>query len=72
MTVVTKKFQITIPKKVREDLGIKEGDQIAFLKTKDGYRIVKVDDLIDEAAEIFKDVEETVEEMRDSFGRNFD
>jgi antitoxin PrlF len=38
---VTSKGQITIPVKVREELGIKAGTQIAFLKNEHGDYVIK-------------------------------
>lgn len=29
--VLTKKFQITLPKKIRDILGVKSGDQVTFV-----------------------------------------
>jgi len=36
MTTVTQKGQVTIPKRVREQLGLKPGDQVEFGLTDDG------------------------------------
>ncbi|NQE54350.1 hypothetical protein C5S29_12220 [ANME-1 cluster archaeon GoMg3.2] len=36
MVSVTKKYQVTIPKQIRVDLGIKAGAEVVFLKTEDG------------------------------------
>lgn len=41
MSRVTKKGQVTIPKEVREELGIRPGDEIEFIETKRGYQIKK-------------------------------
>lgn len=43
MPRVTTKGQVTIPKKIREALGIKPGDKISFEETDSGYRIQKED-----------------------------
>ena len=43
MSRVTAKGQVTIPKAVREDLGIRPGDEVDFVKIESGnYRIRKV------------------------------
>ena len=43
MSRVTAKGQVTIPKAVRDDLGIRPGDEIDFVKIESGaYRIRKV------------------------------
>ncbi|WP_367182645.1 AbrB/MazE/SpoVT family DNA-binding domain-containing protein [Thermococcus sp.] len=69
MPVVTKKYQVTIPKEVREALGIKAGDKVVFVRTKEGYVIKPLDDFLREMAEIMKDVDETVEEVRKGLAR---
>lgn len=72
MVLVTKKYQITLPRKVREDLNIKAGEEVVFLKTRDGYKIVRAVDVIEEGLELFKDIDETVEEMRSGLGEEID
>ncbi|MEO2152399.1 MAG: AbrB/MazE/SpoVT family DNA-binding domain-containing protein [Thermococcus sp.] len=69
MPVVTKKYQVTIPKEVREALGIKAGDEVVFVRTKEGYVIKPLDDFLREMAEVMKDVDETVEEVRRGLAR---
>lgn len=69
MVSVTKKYQVTIPKEVREALGIKAGDEVVFVKTKDGYVIKRLEDFVKEMAELSKDVDETGDEMREGLGR---
>jgi AbrB family looped-hinge helix DNA binding protein len=34
---ITDKGQITIPNFIRKDLGLKMGDKVVFIKTKNGY-----------------------------------
>lgn len=41
MSRVTEKGQVTIPKEVREELGIRPGDEIEFVEREDGYQIKK-------------------------------
>lgn len=41
MPRVTTKGQVTIPKEIRDALGIKPGDEVAFEKTDAGYTIQK-------------------------------
>ncbi|AGK61674.1 looped-hinge helix DNA binding domain, AbrB family [Archaeoglobus sulfaticallidus PM70-1] len=72
MVLVTRKYQITIPKRVREELNIKAGDEVVFIKTEDGYKIVRADDVIKEGVEIFKDIDETIEEMKAGLQEGFD
>ncbi len=40
IVVVTRKFQITLTKDVRNKLGIKEGDKVVFIE-KDGEIIIR-------------------------------
>jgi AbrB family looped-hinge helix DNA binding protein len=72
MVLVTRKYQITIPKKVRKELNIKAGDEVIFIRTEEGYKIVKSDDIIEEGVEIFADIEETIEEVRAGLREGFD
>ena len=41
MPRVTTKGQVTIPKEIREELGIEPGDEIAFEEFETGYKIRK-------------------------------
>jgi AbrB family looped-hinge helix DNA binding protein len=41
MPRVTSKGQVTIPKAIREELGIEPGDEIRFERTQEGYSIRK-------------------------------
>lgn len=41
MPSVTTKGQVTIPKAVREELGIKPGDEVVFEETAEGYVLQK-------------------------------
>ena len=72
MSAVTKKYQVTIPKKVREELGIESGDKIAFVKIEDGYKIVKLDEFIEENAKILEDIDKTVKEMKEAIGKGME
>jgi len=40
-TTLTSKGQVTIPKAVRDELGLKEGDRIAFRVLEDGTVVVE-------------------------------
>ena len=42
VTKLSSKFQITLPKKVREDLNAKEGDSILFIKEKEKWVLMKL------------------------------
>ena len=41
MPRVTTKGQVTIPKEIRETLGIEPGDEVAFERTESGYELRK-------------------------------
>jgi AbrB family looped-hinge helix DNA binding protein len=41
MSRVTEKGQVTIPKEIRERLGIRPGDEVTFEETEEGYLIRK-------------------------------
>lgn len=70
MVSVTKKYQVTIPKEVREDLNIHQGDKVVFVKEKDGkWVLMTVDELTDIMVESSKDIEETITESREGFKR---
>ncbi|MDK2984117.1 MAG: hypothetical protein PWP19_1595 [Thermococcaceae archaeon] len=71
MVSVTRKYQVTIPKEVREALGIKAGDEIVFIRTKEGYVIKRLEDFVKEMAELSRDIEETVKEMKEGLGKMF-
>jgi AbrB family looped-hinge helix DNA binding protein len=63
-TKVTSKYQVTIPKDVREALRIRRGDQIAFVPTRDGYVIRRAEDLVQWLADTMQGVRETISESR--------
>ncbi|NJE01584.1 AbrB/MazE/SpoVT family DNA-binding domain-containing protein [Thermococcus sp. JdF3] len=69
MPVVTKKYQVTIPKEVREALGINAGDEVVFVRTTEGYVIKPLDEFLKEMAELAKDVEKTVDDLRRGLGK---
>ncbi len=71
MVTVTRKYQVTIPKEVREALNIKAGDEVVFVKTKEGYVIMKFEDLLEEMTGLSKDIDETIEEMREGLSKIF-
>ena len=43
MSSLSHKFQVTIPKEVREDANLKEGDKIMFVKEGDKISITKAE-----------------------------
>ena len=68
MVSVTKKYQVTIPKEVREDLNIQQGDKVVFVKDKEEkWILMTVGELTDKMIEASSDIEETIEESRKGF-----
>ena len=68
MVSVTKKYQVTIPKEVRDDLNIHQGDQVVFIKNKEkNWVLMTVEDLTDKMVEASKDIEKTITESREGF-----
>ncbi|RLF67616.1 MAG: AbrB family transcriptional regulator [Thermoplasmata archaeon] len=57
ITRVTRKFQITVPKKVREALSIKEGDYLAAIISGDEIILKKIE--MPSWEEIFKEGEKS-------------
>ncbi|HWK85377.1 MAG TPA: AbrB/MazE/SpoVT family DNA-binding domain-containing protein [Caldimonas sp.] len=51
---LTSKSQLTLPKAVRETLGVQPGDRIRFLPTRDGFRVVAVKGDISRLRGMFK------------------
>lgn len=41
MSRVTEKGQVTIPKEIREELGLQPGDEVSFERTERGYVVRK-------------------------------
>lgn len=73
MVMVTRKYQVTIPKEVREDLKIEVGDKVIFVKEADGrYRLLRVEDLAKEFCEGCKDIEKTIAETREGLGKRIE
>ncbi|WP_424017816.1 AbrB/MazE/SpoVT family DNA-binding domain-containing protein [Halorientalis pallida] len=63
MTRVTEKGQVTIPKSIREELGIRPGDEITFVETEQGYVVRKE---VDESRfEKWRGVADTDDTVRD-------
>jgi len=68
MVSVTKKYQVTIPKDVRDDLKIQSGDKVVFVKNKEGnWIIMTVSELTDRMMESSSDLHETTTESKKGF-----
>ena len=74
MSRVTEKGQVTIPKKIRDALGISPGDEVEFEAAGDGYVLRKhVDENRFERWRGAADTDESVDErMADLRGRDAD
>ena len=71
---VTTKGQVTIPKQIRDHLGIGPGSEVQFVATDEGARLVAVNENIseDEAARRFKEVLDKMEGTLDLGGMTTD
>ncbi len=67
LVTVSSKYQITLPRKVREKMGIKVGDRVVFVEEDGKYVLMKLDDLADEMLASMKDFDETESEFRKGF-----
>ncbi|WP_297073672.1 AbrB/MazE/SpoVT family DNA-binding domain-containing protein, partial [Thermococcus sp.] len=72
MPIVTKKYQVTIPKDVREALGIKAGDEVVFVREGNRYVLMKLTDLLKELSEVTMDIEDTIEEVKRGLSRGIE
>jgi len=73
MVVVTRKYQVTIPRRVREELKIKVGDDVVFVRQAEGgYRLVRVEDFVKEFCEGCEDIGTTIEETRKGLGKGIE
>jgi AbrB family looped-hinge helix DNA binding protein len=68
---MTTKGQVTVPKHVREDLGLRPGDEVDFVRTNGGYQLERIqrEDPFVKWRGAFKrlegvNVDELIEEMR--------
>lgn len=72
MPRVTTKGQVTIPKKIREEMGIEPGDEVVFEPTDGGYAIRKEAPTTETGADPFEKYRgsaESDETMPDRMGR---
>ena len=78
MVVVTRKYQITIPKEVREALKIKIGDQIEIVRNKNGEFVIKKIDrnkekyikALNDAVGILRITQEDMERIKKAIGES--
>ena len=71
---VTTKGQVTIPKQIRDHLGIGPGSEVEFVATDDGARLVAVNENLseEEAARRFSEVLDRMEGSLDLGGMSTD
>lgn len=70
MVNVTKKYQVTIPREVREDLNIQQGDKVVFVKNKEGnWIMMTVNDLNSKMISTSADIDQTIKESHEGFKR---
>jgi AbrB family looped-hinge helix DNA binding protein len=71
---VTTKGQVTIPKQIRDHLGIGPGSEVEFVATDEGARLVAVNENIseEEAARKFKEILDKMEGTLDLGGMTTD
>lgn len=55
---VTRKFQVTIPKKIAQRAGIKPGDSVVFEEGEDGIFIKKISAIKEKPEELISVIEE--------------
>jgi AbrB family looped-hinge helix DNA binding protein len=67
LVTISSKYQITLPAKVREKMGVKAGDKVVFIEEDGKFILTKLSDLWDEMADIMKDFDETEREFREGF-----
>ncbi len=67
MGLVTKKGQITIPKRIREELGVQPGDEVVFVKYQGNFVIMNKKDFLRRVTEDLQGVEVVSEEFRESY-----
>jgi AbrB family looped-hinge helix DNA binding protein len=54
MPRVTTKGQVTIPKEIRDEMGIEPGDEVSFEKTEEGYTVRKEEPTTAQGTDPFK------------------
>ncbi|CDX25182.1 conserved hypothetical protein [Mesorhizobium sp. ORS 3324] len=71
---VTTKGQVTIPKQIRDHLGIRPGSEVEFVATDEGARIIAVNENLseEEASRKFREVLDKMEGTLDLGGMTTD
>lgn len=55
LSIVTRKGQVTVPAEIREVLGIKPGDKVAFVMEDGGVELRRTGSVVEATAGAFKD-----------------
>jgi AbrB family looped-hinge helix DNA binding protein len=72
MVSVSSKYQVTIPKNVREDMDIHSGDKVVFVKNNKGKWILMiVKELTSKMLTASEDIENTITESKKGFNEGF-
>jgi len=69
---VTEKGQVTIPKGIRDRLGITPGSEVDFVSTEDGALLVKLDDAHGHQISSFEEWAASVQGIMDTQGMTTD
>lgn len=67
LVTISSKYQITLPSKLREKMGLKAGDKVVFVEEDDRYVLMRLEDLADDVLASFKDLDDTEREFRQGF-----
>jgi len=78
MVKVTRRYQITIPKEIREELGIKVGDEVEFVRNEKGEFVIRKLERRKNYLKVLKDAvgalrmnKKQLEEIQRSIGESF-
>lgn len=70
-TVITRKGQVTVPAEIRRELGLKQGDKVAFIIDEGEVRLARTGSVVAKTAGAFKSRKPplTAEQLRESAER---
>ncbi len=78
MVKVTRKYQVTIPKEVREELGIELGDEVEFVKNERGEFVIRkverrrrYEEILRDAVGALKISKKQLKEIQKAIGESF-
>ncbi|MCL5256340.1 MAG: type II toxin-antitoxin system PrlF family antitoxin [Chloroflexi bacterium] len=54
LTVMTRKGQVTVPAEIREAMGLREGDKVAFIMEKGQVKLVKRGSVVNRTAGVLR------------------